>query len=95
MVIELVTLTVKAGQESGFEDAMVKAKAVLLSAPGSHSVMLARGVESPSKYILQIEWDAVESHVAFTKTEGIVAFRGLVGPFFAEKPHMEHFAPVA
>lgn len=94
MVIELVTLTVKTGEESAFESAMVRAKAVLLGAAGSHSVMLGRGVEAPSKYILQIEWDSVDAHVAFTQTEGIATFRSLVGPFFAEKPHMEHFSPV-
>lgn len=94
MVIELVTLTTHAGQESAFESAMVRAKAVLLGAPGSRSVMLARGVESPTKYILQIEWDSVDAHVAFTKTEGIATFRALVGPFFAERPQMEHFSPV-
>ncbi len=94
MVIELVTLNVHVGQEAAFEAAMVEARSVLLGASGSHTVLLARGVESPSKYILQIEWDSVEAHVAFTKTEGIVKFRSLAGPFFAERPQMEHFSPV-
>lgn len=94
MVIELVTLTVTSGKEADFESAMAKAKGVLLQAAGSRSALLARGVERPSCYILHIEWDSVDAHVAFTQTEGIATFRALVGPYFAEKPHMEHFSPV-
>jgi heme-degrading monooxygenase HmoA len=95
MVIELVTLNVHAGQEAAFESAMTEARSVLLGAAGSRSLLLARGVERPSTYILQIGWDSVDAHVAFTRSEGIARFRALVGPFFAERPHMEHFSPVA
>lgn len=94
MVIEQVTLNVNAGQESGFEAAMVEARSVLAAAEGSRSVQLVRGVESPSKYVLRIEWNAIDDHTAFTRTEGIVRFRALVGSYFAERPQMEHFSVV-
>jgi len=94
MVIERVEIPIKAGQESAFEAAMVRGCEVLAAAAGCHSVRLARGVESPSKYLLLLEWDAVQSHVDFTTTAAFKEFGGLAGPFFAEKPAMEHFAPV-
>jgi len=56
---------------------------------------LLRGVERPDHYLLLIEWDSVDDHVAFTSTEAFGEFRSLAGPFFAGKPAMEHFAPSA
>lgn len=94
MAIELATLTVNAGQEVDFESAITQGKKILLAGAGCRSVMLARGVESPNKYILQIEWDSVDAHIAFTTTDGMTKFRSLVGVYFAQRPHMEHFLPI-
>lgn len=93
MVIEIVRIDIHPQMESAFEEALQRAEAILL-AGGSTKVQLWRGVERPSHYQLHIEWDTVDAHVAFTKTDGIHQFRALVGPFFADKPHMEHFRAV-
>lgn len=94
MVIERVEIMVKPGQESQFEAAMVRGRELLASAAGCHGVKLARGVENSSKYLLTLEWDAVQSHIDFTTTPAFAQFREVAGPFFADKPAMEHFAPV-
>ena len=91
MATERVELTITTGSEPEFERQFAVAGKLLRSAAGCQGVQLARGIESPSKYLLLIEWRAVEDHVAFTKTEGMVQFRNLVGPYFAGKPAMEHF----
>lgn len=94
MVIERVEIMVKAGQEAQFEAAMVGGRELLASAAGCNGVNLSRGVENRSKYLLTLEWDAVQSHMDFTMTPEFARFREVAGPFFAGKPAMEHFEPV-
>ena len=95
MVIEQVTINVKPGQERDFERAMIAGKEILEAAAGSRGVQLIRGVESPSKFVLRIGWDSIDAHTAFTQTPGMGEFRALAGPFFADRPAMEHFAIVS
>lgn len=94
MVLERAELVIHEGREEEFERAMVRGRTVLSEAAGCHSVRVARGVERPSRYVLLLEWNSVEDHVAFTKTEAFAEFRALAGPFFSEKPAMEHFRPL-
>ena len=95
MVTEKAQLFIKAGQEEEFEQAMQRGREVLEACAGSRSVTLSRGVENPSSYLLLIQWDSVDAHVAATQTEAFGEFRALVGPHFDGAPAMEHFAPVA
>ena len=69
-------------------------KAVLTAAPSCISVRFGRGVETPDVFILLIEWDSVESHIAFTKTSSFDTFKVLAGPFFAGPSNMAHFEPL-
>ncbi len=92
MVIEHVILSVHKGQTAAFEQAMDEAKHVLLSASGCHAVSLARGIETPTKYYMQVRWDSVDAHMAFAASEGINSFRAPIGQFFSERPQMEHFS---
>jgi quinol monooxygenase YgiN len=92
MFIERAELPIKEGMEADFAAAMAsRGTAILAAAPGCSKVTVGRGVESPSKFILLLEWDAVESHTALTKTEAFKEFVALVGPFFAGPSNMEHF----
>lgn len=94
MILECAELMIHPGREEEFERAMVRGQVILSQADGCHSVKLVRGVERPGRYLLLLEWTSVEHHVAFTKTEVFGEFRALAGPFFAEKPAMEHFRPI-
>ncbi len=95
MVFERVELSVVAGREADFESAMERGEALLAGAPGCISVTLARGVERPSRYLLMLQWQSINDHTAFTGTDGFRKFREIAGPFFAERPAMEHFQPIA
>ena len=92
MVTERVELTIAAGRELDFERQFAITGKLIRAAAGCLGIVLSRGVESPSKYLLLIAWRTVEDHQAFTQTDGMVQFRNLIGPYFAEKPAMEHFS---
>ena len=94
MVIERVDLSITPGREAEFEAVMVKGRSLLAGAVGCTSVILFRGVERPGRYLLLLQWRTIEDHTAFTATPEFAEFRQLAGPFFAEKPAMEHFRPV-
>ena len=92
MILERAEIPVKQGEEEGFAEMMQqRGCAILGAADGCHSVRVGRGVENPDKFILLLEWDSVEHHVALTKTPAFEEFRQLAGPFIAGTPSMEHF----
>ncbi|WP_373080824.1 antibiotic biosynthesis monooxygenase [Zhongshania sp.] len=91
MIIERAEISLKEGSEGAFAGAMKsRGSALLAAAAGCHSVKVGRGVESPSKFILVLEWDSVEAHISFTKTPGYAAFIELIGAF-VESVDMQHF----
>ena len=92
MVLEIATIEVVPGQEQAFEDAFRTARALPESVAGCHSVRMTRGVESPSRFVLLIEWESVRVHEEdFRQTDLFARWRGLIGPFFASAPHVEHY----
>jgi len=95
MVLEVALIDVLAGQEEQFVAAYGKARAVLVSTPGCLSARMTRGVESPSRFVLLVEWDSVEAHLEnFRATERFTTWRGLIGPYFDGAPRVEHFTAV-
>jgi heme-degrading monooxygenase HmoA len=94
MVIERADIAVTPGRESEFETIMVRGCALLAGAAGCSAVSLLRCVERPSRFALHIEWNSIAEHQAFTKTPNFQTFRDLAGPFFVERPAMEHFQQV-
>jgi heme-degrading monooxygenase HmoA len=94
MVIERVEMTVLEGREDEFETMMRTGISLLKGAEGCHAATLARGVEQPSRYLLMLQWRSLENHMAFTKSADFARFRELAAPFYAERPAMQHFAPL-
>jgi heme-degrading monooxygenase HmoA len=95
MVLEVALIDVLAGQEEQFAAAYGKAREVLVSTPGCRSARMTRGVESPSRFVLLVEWDSVEAHLEnFRATERFTTWRGLIGPYFDGAPRVEHFTDV-
>jgi heme-degrading monooxygenase HmoA len=94
MVIERAELPIAVGREQEFEQQFMKAGQLLRAAAGCRAVSLARGIESPSQYLLLIEWDSIEAHQTFTATAEMGQVRNLIGPFFTGKPNTGHFAPL-
>jgi heme-degrading monooxygenase HmoA len=93
MVLEVALIDVVPGREDAFAAAYANGHELVASTPGCRSVRMTRGIESPSRFVLLVEWDTVEAHVEnFRATERFAAWRALIGPYFAAPPHVEHFS---
>ena len=93
MVLEVADFSIRPGAEDEFAAAYRDIREVLVSTPGCRSVRMTQGIESPSRFVLLVEWDSVEAHEEnFRATDRFPRWRGALGPFFAEPPNVEHFA---
>lgn len=95
MVLEVALIDVVAGQEDEFAAAYAKGHPVLAGTPGCRSVRMTRGIESPGRFVLMVEWESVAAHEEnFRATERFITWRSLIGPYFAKPPLVEHFTDV-
>ena len=95
MVIEVGEIAVTPGSEDDFAAAYRSVRDLVASTPGCRSVRLARGVESPSRFVLLVEWDSVEAHEQnFRASDRFTQWRAAIGPYFAGPPQVEHFIDV-
>ncbi|PZS35723.1 MAG: antibiotic biosynthesis monooxygenase [Pseudonocardiales bacterium] len=95
MVLEVADIQVTPGAEQDFAHAFRGIKDVLTSTPGFRSARMTRGIESPSRFVLLVEWDSVEAHEQeFRGTERFGQWRAAIGPFFAAPPVVEHFEDI-
>ncbi|MCW2496811.1 antibiotic biosynthesis monooxygenase [Jatrophihabitans sp.] len=95
MVTEVADIHVTPGSEQDFIAAYRSIRHVLADTPGCRSVRLSQSIESPSRFVLLVEWDAVESHEEnFRATDRFDTWRGAIGPFFAAPPLVEHVQSV-
>ena len=91
MVIEVADIQVSPGAEGAFTDAYRGVRDVLVSTPGCRSARMTRCIESPSRFVLLVEWDSVEAHEQnFRASDRFGKWRAAIGPFFAAPPHVEH-----
>jgi heme-degrading monooxygenase HmoA len=95
MVLEVANIQVVPGSEDEFALAYRGAREVLASTPGCRSVRMTRGIESPARFVLLVEWDSVQDHLQnFRDTERFTTWRAAIGPFFDGPPLVEHFDDV-
>lgn len=95
MVLEVATVDVRPGEEDAFVAAYRQARSEVIGTPGCRSIRLTRGVESPSRFVLLVEWDSVEAHLdGFRATDRFTRWRAAIGPHFAGPPAMEHFTDI-
>jgi heme-degrading monooxygenase HmoA len=95
MVLEVALIDVLPGHEDEFAAAYAKGHPVLAGARGCRSVRMTRGIETPTRFVLLVEWDTVEAHERnFRETERFTTWRSLIGPFLAAPPVVEHFRDV-
>ena len=91
MVLEIALIAVRPGSEDEFTAAYLGARAVLAETSGCRSVRMTRGVESPSRFVLLVEWDSIDAHEQnFRETERFGAWRAAIGPFFDGPPDVQH-----
>jgi len=91
MVLEIADFAILPGQEEAFTNAYREAIGFIARASGFGSVRMTRGIESPSRFVLMIEWDSVAAHEAFRASEDFPRWRALIGGYLDGAPRMEHF----
>ena len=94
MVLEVALIDVRPGAEDAFAAAYAQATSLVASTPGCRSMRMTRGIETPTRFVLLVEWDSVEAHQVFRDSDRFPQWRGLIGPHFAQPPHVEHFTDV-
>ena len=94
MVLEVALIDVTLGSEQAFAEAYAQAKELVGDTPGCRSMRMTRGVETPTRFVLLVEWDSVEDHQVFRDSDRFPQWRALIGPHFAAPPHVEHFVDV-
>lgn len=96
MVLEIADFAVLPGTEDEFADAVREGIRFVSDTPGFRSARLTRSVETPSRFVLLVEWDNLEAHtVGFRESENFTRWRALVGPHFDGPPRVEHFDDLA
>lgn len=95
MVTEHALLPVIAGREDEFETAFGEARAIIGSMAGCRNVSLSRSIESPSMYLLLVEWEHLDDHmIGFRQSEQYEKWRSLLHHFYEPFPIVEHYQAV-
>ena len=96
MILEVADIRIHPGKQAEFDEAILRGiKTVVSKSKGFLGYKVNRGIESPERYILLIVWQTLENHtIDFRQSEAFTAWRAIVGPFFAQPPHVEHFTLV-
>jgi heme-degrading monooxygenase HmoA len=95
VVLEIAVLEITPGAQDAFTAAYGQVKREVADSPGFRSMRLVRGVESPGRFVLLVEWDSVEAHEeGFRATERFGRWRAGIGPHFAAPPQVEHYTDV-
>jgi heme-degrading monooxygenase HmoA len=97
MIVEVADFRVRPEDGRAFAEAIGRAAATVLAKAGGyrrHAILTCR--ETPGRFVLTVEWDSVESHtVGFRQSPAFADWRAIIGPFFQQPPHVEHFDVVA
>jgi heme-degrading monooxygenase HmoA len=96
VILEHAVLEVGQDQAAEFEAAFDQALPLISASPGFRSLRLVRGVESPGRYVLLVEWETLADHTeGFRGSDAYQEWRRLLHHFYDPFPTVEHFAPVA
>jgi heme-degrading monooxygenase HmoA len=95
MVLEVAQFDVQPGAEAAFEAGYRGVVGALLESGGLLSIRMTRGVETPTRFLLLAEWESLEAHQAFRDSDRFAIWRGGIGQYFAQPPHVEHFAELS
>lgn len=97
MIIELADFVIAPEQRESFAQAITRGVETILSkSEGYRWHRILTSQESPGRAVLIVEWDTLESHiVGFRQSPAFAEWRALIGPFFQQPPHVEHFDTVS
>lgn len=93
-VVEIVNISSKSGEGDAFEHRLRSALDVFGAAPKTGRIEFFRGVEDPDAFVLNIEWDDVEAHMAFRDSDLFPRWRELIDDLLGGKPSGAHFTSI-
>jgi heme-degrading monooxygenase HmoA len=92
VILESALLDVKPGEEAAFEAALKEARPLIAATPGFRAIAVRRGIETPNRYLLMVEWEKLEDHtVGFRQSPRYERWRALLHRFYQPFPRVEHF----
>ncbi|MGW0047699.1 antibiotic biosynthesis monooxygenase family protein [Nocardia cyriacigeorgica] len=92
MITEHALLNVVPGREADFETAFAQARTIIAAMPGFRELTLSRSIESPSTYLLLVQWDRLEDHtVGFRQSPEYLRWKALLHHFYDPFPDVTHF----
>jgi heme-degrading monooxygenase HmoA len=74
----------------GFAKAAQQGGGALEGAKGYHGMRMMRGIEDPARFLLMVDWDTKDDHMAWMAANE-TQFLGMLMPFLAGKPDIKHF----
>jgi heme-degrading monooxygenase HmoA len=93
MILEVAILNVIPGQELAFEAAFARAISIIANAHGYVSHELRPSIEHPSRYILLVQWQALEDHtIGFRGSPQYQEWKALLHRFYDPFPLVEHYS---
>ena len=95
MILELALLNVPPGETLAFERAFAQAQGIISSTPGYLGHQLQRCLESPSKYVLLVQWQKLEDHtIGFRQSPEYQEWKTLLHHFYDPFPTVEHYEAI-
>ncbi len=96
MILEHCDIEIDPGKGPQFEEAILRGvESVISQSEGFRGFKVKHSLESPSRYLLLIYWEALENPtIDFRGSAAFADWRAIVGPFFIKPPVVEHFTLV-
>lgn len=96
MITEIADFKVAPESRDAFIEAISRGIRTILSrSTGYRHHQLLVCQESPGRLVLVVQWDSLEAHtVGFRQSPAFAEWRAVIGPFFLQPPHVEHFEAV-
>lgn len=91
MITERLTIHVAPGRENDFEGALSEAGQVVYLAEGFRRFQVDRGIDKPTTYLVQIQWETAEEQARFSQSELFTQWATLIDPFVVGTPAVERF----
>ncbi len=93
MIIEVADINIHPEQHDAFKAAIAHGvKTVLSQSKGFLGHQILAGHENPGRFVLVVKWATLEDHnIGFRESPAFAEWRGIIGPYFAKAPHVEHF----
>ena len=95
MILEIAEMSVKPGSEKEFAEAHAAASETFGQAEGMLSARLTQGVETPTNFVLLVEWADLGAHERYRATDQYAQWRAAIGPHVAGPASVQHTRVVA